>query len=119
MIDGISGNLIIISINCPPLRKSEIEYYAMLAKVGVHHYNGNNVDLGTDCGKYLDMGSSMPPPEVEFGWDFFDPFVTMRPEVMRGEEEGIPELEEEGITVMFLTSFYLFLHFFTLNLNFS
>ncbi|MFS7948888.1 putative ribosomal protein L30/YlxQ [Helianthus anomalus] len=102
MIDGISGNLIIISINCPPLRKSEIEYYAMLAKVGVHHYNGNNVDLGTDCGKYLDMGSSMPPPEVEFG-----------------EEEGIPELEEEGITVMFLTSFYLFLHFFTLNLNFS
>ncbi|KAJ9553528.1 hypothetical protein OSB04_017573 [Centaurea solstitialis] len=29
--------LIIISNNCPPLRKSEIEYYAMLA--GVHHYN--------------------------------------------------------------------------------
>ncbi|KAJ9536815.1 hypothetical protein OSB04_un000039 [Centaurea solstitialis] len=29
--------LIIISNNCPPLRKSEIEYYAML--VGVHHYN--------------------------------------------------------------------------------
>ncbi|CAH8263784.1 unnamed protein product [Arabidopsis lyrata] len=24
--------------NCPPLRRSEIEYYAMLAKVGVHHY---------------------------------------------------------------------------------
>ncbi|KAG6778158.1 hypothetical protein POTOM_018010 [Populus tomentosa] len=34
------GKLIIISNNCPPLRKSEIEYYAMLAKVGVHHYNG-------------------------------------------------------------------------------
>ncbi|KAJ9556305.1 hypothetical protein OSB04_010919 [Centaurea solstitialis] len=31
------GKLIIISNNCPPLRKSEIEYYAML--VGVHHYN--------------------------------------------------------------------------------
>ncbi|CAL8990854.1 hypothetical protein GBA52_004771 [Prunus armeniaca] len=45
--------LIIISNNCPPLRKSEIEYYAMLAKVGVHHYNGNNVDLGTACGKYF------------------------------------------------------------------
>ncbi|KAJ9542423.1 hypothetical protein OSB04_028929 [Centaurea solstitialis] len=29
--------LIIISNNCPPLRKSEIEYYAML--VEVHHYN--------------------------------------------------------------------------------
>ncbi|KAJ8646471.1 hypothetical protein MRB53_008219 [Persea americana] len=46
------GKLIIIANNCPPLRKSEIEYYAMLAKVGVHHFNGNNVDLGTACGKY-------------------------------------------------------------------
>lgn len=35
------GKLIIIANNCPPLRKSEIEYYAMLAKVGVHHYNGS------------------------------------------------------------------------------
>ncbi|XP_060168866.1 large ribosomal subunit protein eL30-like [Lycium barbarum] len=43
---------ITIANNCPPLRKSEIEYYAILAKVGVHHYNGNNVDLGTACGKY-------------------------------------------------------------------
>ena len=33
-------------------RKSEIEYYAMLAKTGVHHYNGNNIELGTACGKY-------------------------------------------------------------------
>ncbi|GJN14774.1 hypothetical protein PR202_gb01631 [Eleusine coracana subsp. coracana] len=32
--------------------KSEIEYYAMLAKVTVHHFHGNNVDLGTACGKY-------------------------------------------------------------------
>ncbi|KAG7577771.1 50S ribosomal protein L30e-like, partial [Arabidopsis thaliana x Arabidopsis arenosa] len=47
------GKLILISSNCPPLRRSEIEYYAMLAKVGVHHYNGNNVDLGTACGKYF------------------------------------------------------------------
>ncbi|CDY14643.1 hypothetical protein HID58_047680 [Brassica napus] len=51
---GSKGNLLIlISSNCPPLRRSEIEYYAMLAKVGVHHYNGNNVDLGTACGKYF------------------------------------------------------------------
>ncbi|KAL9681508.1 hypothetical protein QQ045_013293 [Rhodiola kirilowii] len=47
------GKLIIISNNCPPLRKSEIEYYAMLAKVQVQHFNGNNVDLGTACGKYF------------------------------------------------------------------
>ncbi|CAN1803115.1 60S ribosomal protein L30 [Linum perenne] len=46
------GKLIIIANNCPPLRKSEIEYYAMLSKVGVHHYSGNNVELGTACGKY-------------------------------------------------------------------
>jgi large subunit ribosomal protein L30e len=35
------SKLIIISSNCPPLRKSEIEYYAMLAKTGVHHYTGS------------------------------------------------------------------------------
>ena len=34
-------------------RKSEIEYYATLAKTGVHHYSGNNIELGTACGKYF------------------------------------------------------------------
>ncbi len=43
--------LVIIADNCPPLKKSEIEYYAMLAKTGVHHYTGNNIDLGTACGQ--------------------------------------------------------------------
>lgn len=47
------SRLIIISGNCPPLRKSELEYYAMLSKTGVHHYTGNNIDLGTACGKYF------------------------------------------------------------------
>merc|ERR1711931_148959 len=37
----------------PQLRKSEIEYYAMLSKTGVHHYTGNNIELGTACGKYF------------------------------------------------------------------
>lgn len=46
--------LVIIADNCPPLKKSEIEYYAMLAKTGVHHYTGNNIDLGTACGKSVD-----------------------------------------------------------------
>ena len=45
--------LFIAANNCPPLRKSEIEYYAMLAKAGVHHYSGNNNDLGTACGKFF------------------------------------------------------------------
>merc|ERR1712029_649599 len=47
-----SAKLVIIANNTPPLRKSEIEYYAMLAKTGVHHYAGNNIELGTACGKY-------------------------------------------------------------------
>uniref|UniRef100_A0A095A4K5 Large ribosomal subunit protein eL30 n=1 Tax=Schistosoma haematobium TaxID=6185 RepID=A0A095A4K5_SCHHA len=46
------ARLIIIANNAPPLRKTEIEYYAMLSKTGVHHYNGTNRDLGTACGKY-------------------------------------------------------------------
>lgn len=37
------SKLVIISNNCPPLRKSEIEYYAMLAKTGVHHYSGSKL----------------------------------------------------------------------------
>lgn len=47
------AKLVIISSNTPQLRKSEIEYYAMLAKTGVHHYTGNNIELGTACGKYF------------------------------------------------------------------
>ena len=47
------AKLVIIANNTPPLRKSEIEYYAMLAKAGVHHYSGNNIELGTACGKYF------------------------------------------------------------------
>merc|ERR1712199_9927 len=47
------SKLILISNNVPPVRKSEIEYYAMLSKTGVHHYSGTNIDLGTACGKYF------------------------------------------------------------------
>mmetsp|Transcript_43100 Transcript_43100/g.84695 ORF Transcript_43100/g.84695 Transcript_43100/m.84695 type:complete len:112 (-) Transcript_43100:225-560(-) len=47
------GKLILVASNCPPLRKSEIEYYAMLAKTQVHHYNGDNSALGTACGKFF------------------------------------------------------------------
>jgi len=47
------SKLVIIANNTPPLRKSEIEYYAMLAKTGVHHYTGSNIELGTACGKYF------------------------------------------------------------------
>merc|ERR1711998_170148 len=45
--------LVIISKNCPPLKRSGIEFYAMLAKTMVPHYTGNNIELGTACGKYF------------------------------------------------------------------
>ncbi|KAL7747692.1 60S ribosomal protein L30 [Sorochytrium milnesiophthora] len=50
------AKLILLSGNCPPLVKSEIEYYAMLSKTHVHHYEGNNIELGTACGKYFRVG---------------------------------------------------------------
>ena len=50
------SKLVILANNCPPLRKSEIEYYAMLSKVTVHHFTGNNVELGTACGKLYRTG---------------------------------------------------------------
>ncbi|XP_065912870.1 large ribosomal subunit protein eL30-like [Dysidea avara] len=47
------AKLIILANNAPPLTKSEVEYYAMLAKTGVHYYSGDNNDLGTACGKFF------------------------------------------------------------------
>ena len=45
------AKMILIASNCPHLRKSELEYYAMLAKTQVHHYGGDNTALGTALGK--------------------------------------------------------------------
>lgn len=62
------AKLVIIAANCPPLRRSEIEYYAMLGRTAVHHYSGSmgfgldiiklldNIDLGTACGKFFRVG---------------------------------------------------------------
>lgn len=49
--------MVIIASNTPPLRRSEIEYYAMLSKTGVHHFAGSNIDLGTACGKLYRVGA--------------------------------------------------------------
>ena len=35
------SKLVIIANNCTPMRKSELEYYAMLSKTSVHHYAGS------------------------------------------------------------------------------
>jgi large subunit ribosomal protein L30e len=47
------AKLIVLASNTPPLRKSEIEYYALLSKTLVEHYKGDNIALGTACGKYF------------------------------------------------------------------
>merc|ERR1719463_232716 len=47
------SKLIIISNNCPPVRRAEIEYYAMLSGAQIHHFAGNNLDLGTACRKFF------------------------------------------------------------------
>jgi len=53
----IVAKLVLIAGNCPPLRKSELEYYAMLSKTTVHHFGGTNVALGTAAGKLFRVGS--------------------------------------------------------------
>ncbi|CAK9153956.1 unnamed protein product [Ilex paraguariensis] len=61
------------------------------------------------CGYfYMEMPPPLPSPQRDFGWDFFNPFIDGRPEIISGynrnsdddlrvvrEQEGIPELEEE------------------------
>ena len=50
------AKLVLIAGNTPPLRKSELEYYAMLSKTTVHHFAGTNVALGTAAGKLFRVG---------------------------------------------------------------
>nr|XP_003406346.1 60S ribosomal protein L30-like [Loxodonta africana] len=52
MIRQGRAKLVIFTNNCLALRKPEIEYCAVLVKTGVHHYSGNNIELGPVCGKY-------------------------------------------------------------------
>ena len=48
------GNLkaIFVAANTPSIVKAEINYYALLAKCHVYPYTGNNIDLGSACGRY-------------------------------------------------------------------
>nr|CAG4708792.1 unnamed protein product [Naegleria fowleri] len=50
------AKLVIVSNNIPPIRKSEIEYYSMLSHADIYFYPGNNVELGTACGRYHSVG---------------------------------------------------------------
>jgi large subunit ribosomal protein L30e len=48
------GNLkaIFVASNTPSIVKAEINYYSLLANTNVYHYVGNNIDLGSACGRY-------------------------------------------------------------------
>ncbi|GMM45852.1 ribosomal 60S subunit protein L30 [Pichia kluyveri] len=50
------AKMIIIAANTPVLRKSELEYYAMLSKTPVYYFQGGNNELGTACGKLFRVG---------------------------------------------------------------
>ncbi|KAM3454705.1 hypothetical protein MY5147_009058 [Beauveria neobassiana] len=64
------AKLVLIAANTPPLRKSELEYYAMLSKSALHHFAGTNIcrsasdftlnpisiDMGTACGRLFRCG---------------------------------------------------------------
>ena len=48
---GGKAKALIISSNLPIVRKSELEYLAVLAKIKTIEFQGTNSDLGTACGK--------------------------------------------------------------------
>lgn len=51
------AKLILIASNCPAIRRTELEYYAALCQASVHNYEGNNLELGTACGKLFAVSS--------------------------------------------------------------
>jgi large subunit ribosomal protein L30e len=65
------AKLVLIAGNCPPLRKSELEYYAMLSKTTVHHFAGTNVALGTAAGKLFRVGLVDKPSVLVAPFNYF------------------------------------------------
>ena len=63
-LSSLAAKLVLIAGNCPPLRKSELEYYAMLSKTSVHHFAGTNVALGTAAGKLFRVGYVHPASKL-------------------------------------------------------
>ena len=45
------SKLVLISNNCPAIRKTQLEYMAILGGSRVLHFEGNNVELGTATGR--------------------------------------------------------------------
>ena len=43
--------MVIICSNCPRLRKTELEYYCILAKTAIYNYSGSNLEMGSAVGR--------------------------------------------------------------------
>ena len=43
--------LVLIANNCPAIRRTELEYFAILGGARVCHFDGNNTELGTASGR--------------------------------------------------------------------
>jgi ribosomal protein L30E len=71
------AKLVLVSGNTPPLRRSELEYYAMLSKTPVHLYAGDNIQLGTAAGKMFRVGvlTVTDPGDSVRGSPFFPFFI--------------------------------------------
>ncbi|KAK4784535.1 hypothetical protein SAY86_018903 [Trapa natans] len=92
------GKLIIIANNCPPLRKSETKYYAMLAKVGVHHYNGSKYPLSCPMheNRLIDHFLVRVMIDLEAGLDTLSRWL---------KNMKVPELEKETMSMKGFTGF--------------
>jgi large subunit ribosomal protein L30e len=47
------AKLVNFATNVAPTHKAMIEYYAMLSHCDIIPFEGDNIDLGTTCGKYF------------------------------------------------------------------
>ena len=43
---------IFVAQNTQSITKAEVNYYSRLSNTSIYHYLGNNIDLGSACGKY-------------------------------------------------------------------
>ena len=65
-LSGNKAKLVIISSNCPPETRQDLEHYCRLSKLPLYVFEGTGAQLGTTCGKpfgvsamtVLDYGSS-------------------------------------------------------------
>ena len=52
MLRNGQSKLVIIANNCPAIRKTQLEYMAILGGSKVLHFDGNNVELGKNSFPY-------------------------------------------------------------------